>query len=40
LAKAWVEKRYKDSYTIVVDEGIDPAINKRKRWAKSIKTKE
>lgn len=38
MAKAWIEKRYKDSYTIVVDEGIDPATNKRKRWAKSIKT--
>ena len=38
MANAWVEKRYKKSYTIVVDEGIDPVTNERIRWSTSIKT--
>jgi integrase len=38
MVKAHIEKRYDDSYTIVIDEGIDPTTNKRRRWAKSVKT--
>lgn len=37
MARGWIEKRYKNSFTLVIDEGIDPDTGVRKRWSKSIK---
>ncbi|WP_373665431.1 hypothetical protein SPSIL_009930 [Sporomusa silvacetica DSM 10669] len=38
MAKGRIEKRHKSSYTLIIDEGLDPETGVRKRWAKSVKT--
>lgn len=38
MATGWLEKRYKSSWTMVIDEGKDPLTGERIKWAKSVKT--
>jgi len=38
MAKGHIEKRHQSSYTLIIDEGLDPETGTRKRWAKSVKT--
>ncbi|MCC5465577.1 site-specific integrase [Pelosinus baikalensis] len=38
MAKGRIENRHKSSYTLIIDEGIDPETGIRKRWSKSVKT--
>jgi integrase len=38
MAKGRIEKRHKSTYTLIIDEGIDPETGVRKRWSKAVKT--